>query len=183
MTTQTLTLSRTSTKSRVLWIAFFAILTGLSALVKIPLGFTPVPVTLQTMVVMLSGVILARDGLWAQAAYLVLGCIGLPFFTPDVPAFQVILGATGGYLFGFVAAAAFIGYKIQPQWDQLPVWKRTAFLLASSMLIFIPGVIQLKFVTGVSFARALEMGFFPFLIGDVIKSFLVSVYPSKWTLR
>ncbi|MCC7460466.1 MAG: biotin transporter BioY [Proteobacteria bacterium] len=183
MTTQAITVSKSSTQSRVLWIAAFAILTGLSSLVKIPLGFTPVPVSLQTAVVILSGVILGRDALWAQGLYLLLGGIGLPFFTPDTPGVQVLFGATGGYLLGFVFAAAFIGYKIRPQWNNLPIWKRTAFLLASSMLIFIPGVIQLKFVAGVSFARALELGFYPFMLGDVIKSLVVSFVPSKFTLN
>lgn len=183
MTTQTLAISRTSTQSRVFWIAAFAILTGLASLVKIPLGFTPVPVSLQTAVVMLSAVILGRDGLWAQALYLVLGGIGLPFFTPDTPGVQVLFGATGGYLLGFVIAAAFIGYKIQPQWSKLSTLNRTALLLAASMLIFIPGVLQLKFVAGVSFARALELGFYPFILGDILKSLAVSFTPTKWTRR
>jgi biotin transport system substrate-specific component len=183
MTTQTLSLSRTSTQARVLWIVAFAFLTGLSALVKIPLGFTPVPVSLQTAVVMLSAVVLGRDGLWAQALYLVLGCVGLPFFTPDTPGVQVLFGATGGYLAGFVFAAAFIGYKVQPQWNTLPTWKRTAILLGSSMLIFIPGIIQLKLVAGISLMKALEFGFYPFILGDVIKSFAVSLTPSSWIRR
>lgn len=183
MTTQTLAFSRTSTQARVLWIAFFAILTGLSALVKIPLGFTPVPVSLQTAVVMLSAVILGRDGMWAQALYLLLGGIGLPFFSPDTAGVQVLFGATGGYLLGFVIAAAFVGYKIQPQWSTLSVWKRTALLLAASMLIFIPGVLQLKFVAGVSFAKALSLGFYPFILGDILKSLAVSFTPAKWTRR
>lgn len=181
MTTQTLAISRTTTQARILWIVGFAILTGLSSLVKIPLGFTPVPVTLQTAVVMLSGVVLGRDALWAQGLYLLLGGIGLPFFTPDTAGVQVLFGATGGYLLGFVFAATFIGYKIRPQWDTLPVWKRAAFLLASSIFIFIPGVIQLKLVAGITFAKALSLGFYPFIIGDIIKSFAVSWTPSKWT--
>jgi biotin transport system substrate-specific component len=183
MTTQTLAISRTSTQSRVLWIAAFAILTGLSSLVKIPLGFTPVPVSLQTAIVMLSGVVLGRDALWAQGLYLLLGGIGLPFFTPDTPGVQVLFGATGGYLLGFVFAAAFIGFKIRPQWNNLSVTKRTAYLLASSLLIFIPGVIQLKFVAGITLAKALSLGFYPFILGDVIKSLAVSFLPSKWTLN
>lgn len=182
MTTQTLTLSDLSTKNRVFWISVFAILTGLSSLVKIPLGFTPVPITLQTMVVMLSGVVLARHAFWAQFGYVLLGCVGLPFFTPEVPGVQVLFGATGGYLLGFVVSASFIGYKIRPQWETLPIWKKATLLLASSMLIFIPGVIQLKLVSGASITEVLKMGFYPFILGEVVKSLLVSFYPSKWTL-
>lgn len=180
MTTQAISVSKSTTQSRVFWILTFAILTGLSSLVKIPLGFTPVPVSLQTAIVMLSGIVLGRDALWAQGLYLLLGGIGLPFFTPDTPGVQVLFGATGGYLLGFVFSAAFIGYKIRPQWDTLPVWKRTAFLMVASMLIFIPGVLQLKLTAGVSFARALELGFYPFILGDLIKSLAVSFTSSKF---
>jgi biotin transport system substrate-specific component len=131
----------------------------------------------------MSGVVLGRDGLWSQALYLVLGGIGLPFFASNVPGIQVLFGATGGYLLGFVFASAFIGYKIQPQWGELPLWKRLSFLLASSILIFVPGVLQLKLVAHVSMAQALEMGFYPFILGDVIKALAVSWTPAKWSIR
>ena len=179
MTTQTLAVSRTSTKSRILWISFFALLTGLSAQVKIPLWFTPVPITLQTMVVMFSGVIIGRDGFWSQLLYIALGCVGLPFFADNTSNVQMLFGATGGYLIGFVIASAFIGYIITPLWTSLPVWKRFSYLLAASMLIFIPGVIQLKLVAGVSFDKALVLGFYPFILGDVIKTIVVALTPAK----
>lgn len=180
MTTQTLALSQTSTKSRILWISTFAILTGLASLVKIPLWFTPVPLTLQTAAVLLSGVVLGRDGLWSQLLYLVLGGIGLPFFAANSSNVQMLFGATGGYLIGFVIASAFIGYKVTPVWSSLPTWKRFAYLLAASGLIFVPGIVQLKLVAGVSFEKALVLGFYPFVLGDLIKTAVVSFTPAKW---
>lgn len=183
MTTQTLAVSRVSTKSRILWISVFALLTGLSAQVKIPLWFTPVPITLQTMVVMFSGIILARDGFWSQILYVALGCIGLPFFADNTSNFQMLFGATGGYLIGFVIASAFIGYKITPVWTSLPIWKKFTYLLAASLLIFIPGVIQLKLVAGITLNKALILGFYPFILGDIIKTTVVALTPSKFIQR
>lgn len=183
MTTQTVSLYRSSTKSRILWISVFAILTGLSAQVKIPLWFTPVPITLQTMVVMFSGVIIARDAFWSQLLYLALGCVGLPFFADNTSNMQMLFGATGGYLIGFVIAAAFIGYKITPIWSKIPTWKKFTYLLAASMLIFIPGVIQLKLVAGISFEKALALGFYPFILGDIVKTVAVAFTPAKLIRR
>jgi biotin transport system substrate-specific component len=180
MTTQTLAISSVSTRSRVLWILGFAILTGLSSLVRVPLWFTPIPITLQTAVVLLSGLVLGRDGFWSQLVYLALGCVGLPFFTANSSNVQTLFGATGGYLIGFVFASAFVGYMIQPQWRFLSAWRRFVYLLAASMLILIPGVIQLKLVSGVSLARALEMGFYPFILGDFIKTLLVTWVPKQF---
>ncbi len=181
MTTKTIAYTHDSTQSRVLWISIFAVLTGISAWIKIPLGFTPVPITLQTSVVLLSGVVLGKDGWWSQLAYVILGGIGLPFFASDLPGVQVLFGATGGYLIGFVAASAFVGYYIRPMWNQMPFWKKSAWLFLSSMLVFFPGVLQLWFFTGYPISKVLILGFYPFLIGDVIKVCLVAATPKKWT--
>ena len=183
MTTKTLNLSVSSTKSRVLWISIFTILTGLSGWIKIPLGFTPVPITLQTGVVLLSGIVLGRDGMWSQLAYLVLGGIGLPFFASNLPGVQVLFGATGGYLIGFVAAAAFVGRFVQPHWNSIPYWKRNVWLLASSLLVFVPGVIQLWLITGLSFSKVLVLGFYPFILGDILKVLAVSATPTSWIVH
>lgn len=161
------------------WIVLFASLTGLSALVKIPLGFTPVPITLQTAVAMAGGLILGRDGFWAQVLYLLLGCVGLPFFTPEHSNVQVLFGATGGYLIGFAFASYGCARWIRPYAGQLSWFQRYVRLLGVSMLIFVPGVLGLALFQDLSLSKAVMLGFVPFIAGDLIKTLLVSLISHK----
>lgn len=168
-----------SLAQRVAWISGLAILTGLSALVRIPLPFTPVPITLQTLVVVSGAVILGRDGVYAQILYLLLGCVGLPFFAGQTAGFQYLFGATGGYLVGFVLAAAWAAKWVRPTWTTDSFWVRSAKLFIVSFAILIPGVLQLAFVANLSIGKAIMLGCVPFLIGDVIKTLIAAATPSK----
>ncbi len=184
---QTLAFEKTSARSHTLarigWISGFALLTGVAALVKIPLLFTPVPMTLQTAVVLASGVVLGKDGVYSQLLYVLLGGIGLPFFVGETAGFTYLFGATGGYLLGFIATSALVGRWLQPVWSELSYTKRTAGLLAASLLVFIPGVLQLKLALDISFVQALALGFVPFIAGDILKTALVALTPSKIVRR
>ncbi len=149
-----------------------ACLTGLSAYLKVPLLWTPVPITLQTFFVLLAGVLLGRNwGGVSQIIYVGVGMLGFGWFAGGS-----IFGPTGGYLIGFILAAFFLGYAID---KYLHSRKFLSILLlmffACFFLIYIPGLIQLGFylylVKG-SFpglATLLAMGFFPFVPGDLIK--------------
>ncbi|MFH1017031.1 MAG: biotin transporter BioY [Pseudomonadota bacterium] len=164
---------------RVMWVSFFAILTAAGAWVRIPLPFTPVPITLQTLVVLASGVVLGRDGLYSQVLYLILGGIGLPLFANGAGNFPYLFSATGGYLVGFVAASAVAGKWLHPMWDSLSIWGRAWRLVAVQLFIFIPGVLQLGLVLGITPAKAVLLGFVPFLIGDTIKTFVAAAIPAR----
>ena len=95
---------------RLLAVGVFIALTTLSAFVRIPLPFTPVPLTLQTFFVLLSGALLGRQlGAFAQAAYMFLGLTGQQVFTGTGCGSLYLLGPTGGYIIGFVLAAFFAG--------------------------------------------------------------------------
>jgi biotin transport system substrate-specific component len=183
MTTNAITLPKSLLKNRILMISAFALLTGLTAWIKIPLGFTPVPLTLQTAVVLLSGVVLGKDGVHSQLLYLLLGGIGLPFFASDLPGVQALFGATGGYLIGFVFASAFVGYVVQPHWHQLSYVTKVAYLSIASLLVFIPGTFQLWMMTDFSLTKVLALGFYPFILGDLLKVALVSLTPNKALIR
>ncbi|MEZ4705019.1 MAG: biotin transporter BioY [Bdellovibrionota bacterium] len=172
-----------SASKRAASILILALITGLSAMVKIPLGFTPVPISLQTAVVLAGALWLGRDAVWAQLVYLLLGCVGLPFFTTDLHGVQVLYGPTGGYLVGFVAASYVCAKWIRPQWETVRPLERYAMLLACSMLFFIPGVIQLSLFLNISMAKAMALGFAPFVVGDLIKTALVSATPSSAMIR
>lgn len=156
----------------------FAFATALAAQVKIPVPGTVVPATLQTAVVLLAGLRLgARRGALSQAIYIGAGALGLPFFAGASGA-AVLVGPTGGYLVGFILAAWAAGamnakfgagsFKFVRSW---------LIAFAASLLIFIPGVIQLKFFTAVDWSQAVVMGVFPFIVGDLLKvSFAATAY-------
>src|SRR3989338_9014662 len=94
--------------------ALFAALTAAVAWFKIPLPFTPVPITLQTLVVLLSGAMLgAYYGSLSMIIYLILGAIGLPVFAGGASGIGVLFGPTGGYLFSYPVAAFVIGKMLE----------------------------------------------------------------------
>lgn len=94
----------------------FAVLTGLSASLKIEIG--PVPITMQTFAVLISGILLgSKKGMLSQLTYLSMGLSGLPWFSRG-GGWQYILSPTFGYLIGFVLAAFFVGYLTERGWDR-----------------------------------------------------------------
>ncbi len=149
-----------------------ACVTGLSAQVRIPLPFTPVPITMQTFFVLIAGVLLGRRwGGLSQIIYVGIGVLGIPWF-----AGSSIFGPTGGYLIGFILAAFFLGYVIDT-YVHLRNFVSILLLMlfASFFLIYIPGLIQLGFyfymIKGSfpGFIPILSMGLFPFIPGALIK--------------
>ena len=99
-----------SPATRAAGILAFALLTALGAFVRIPLPFTPVPVTLQTFFVLAAGIYLgSRDAALSQLGYLAIGAVGLPVFAGGGAGFGHFLGVTGGYLIAFPIAAAMVG--------------------------------------------------------------------------
>jgi len=154
-----------------------AALTGLLAQVVIPLPWTPVPITGQTFAVLLAGVLLGgRWGGMSQALYAALGAAGLPWFTGWQGGLAHLAGPTGGYVVGFVLAAAAIGYVT----DRFKYFRRFPALLALMLaanfgLIYVPGMLQLGLWLGlvegksVSAGVVLNLGLFPFVAGDLLK--------------
>lgn len=154
----------------------FAALTGVAAQVRIPLPFSPVPITLQTFAVLLAGVVLgARYGGASQGAYVGLGAAGVPWFTGAGAGVSHLAGPTGGYLLGFVVAAGLIGWLT----GRNPANRRGARLLvvlaAGNALIYAAGLpvlwAWLALIQG-SAPTHLElasMGLLPFLVGDAVK--------------
>lgn len=140
---------------------------ALSAQAYLPLGFTPVPVTLQTLTVLLAGALLgSRKGAFAVLTYLGLGIAGLPFFAQGGVGFARFMGPTGGYLAGFVAAAYVVGLFFERGWGR-NVFKTAAALLAGSAIIYLFGLARLAIFVG--WERVLPLGLYPFIIGDLVK--------------
>jgi len=143
-------------------VAGAALATAAAAHLRIPLPFSPVPVTLQTMVVLLSGAVLgAAGGALSQVVYLALGAAGVVTFAGGS-----LAGVTGGYLVGFVAAAAIVGATARRTDSALAVG---GAMLAGELAILLLGAAWLAQVNGLTAAQALAVGVLPFLPGDAIK--------------
>jgi biotin transport system substrate-specific component len=146
--------------------------TGIAAQVRIPLPWTPVPISAQTFAVLLSGVLLGGwYGSLSQVFYIGAGIAGVPWFSGGGSGIAYISGPTGGYMIGFILAALFIGYFV----DRF-VRARGFFAIlvlmffANFVLIHLPGLLQLSVVTGVrNIYKLLSMGTLPFIVGDVAK--------------
>jgi biotin transport system substrate-specific component len=159
---------------RLLAVGVFIILTTLSAFVRIPLPFTPVPLTLQTFFVLLSGALLGRKlGVITQTAYMFLGFLGQPVFTGAGNGSLYLLGPTGGYVVGFVLASFFAGSFLIPEKQSLlAVFIK---LLAADFIILFSGMLWLKISLSCPWSQAFLLGFLPFVLGDILKVILVAV--------
>ena len=150
---------------------------GLAAQIRVPLFWTPVPITGQTFAILLAGVLLGRwYGGLSLTVYAVLGVAGLPWFTGWSGGMGHLAGPTGGYIIGFILAALFLGYFTDRYVSARSFRTLLGLMLfANFVLIYIPGLLQLylwlNLVEGgaISFYQVLTMGFFPFIVGDVIK--------------
>jgi biotin transport system substrate-specific component len=152
------------------------------AQIEIPLPFTPVPITGQTFGVLLVGAALgSKRGALSLASYLAFGIFGLPFFAGGAHGVNILIGATGGYLIGFIIAAYVIGFLAERGLERSV---RTSIFpfLAGTIIIYVCGVAWLSIVLG-SFSKAVTAGLLPFLIGDAIKLIAASLLlPAAWKL-
>ncbi len=152
---------------KVFGIVFFSFATSFGALVRIPLPFTPVPLTLQTYFVLLSGLALgASAGALSQGIYLLFGLFGMPLFAGATTGPAILYAPTTGYLLGFIMASSLAGFATR---DDVTTIKRIVFLIFATLLILLTGATFLSLNTHVSFLDAIRTGFLPFLIGDLIK--------------
>ena len=147
-------------------------LIGLSAQLEMRLPFTPIPITAQTLVVLMSGALLgAHRGVLAILVYLAAGVSGLPVFSGFGASIHHILGPSGGYLMGFAGGAYIAGTFVERGWDT-NFLSRFALMLLSCCAIYATGLLWLGFFVG--FEKALAMGLIPFITGDIIKSALAA---------
>lgn len=161
-------------------VVFGVCLLTLSAKVQVP--FWPVPMTMQTLVVLMLGMAYgARLGAGTVLAYLLVGAAGLPVFagTPERGiGLAYMMGPTGGFLMGFVLAAWITGALAERGWDRSLPWCGAAMLIGSTA-IFVLGLAALIPITG--FSKAIEVGLTPFLASSALKVALGAVaMPLIW---
>jgi len=158
-----------------------ALFTALLAQVSIPVAGSPVPITGQTLAVVLTAAALGPyRGLAGQGLYLLLGAIGLPFYSDAASGFDVVFGATGGYIIGFLPAAYLIGLAARQGQDRRITRALPLFALGQ-LVIFAVGVPWLAVAADMSAAQAIDAGFTPFIVGGIVKAALAGVLlPGAW---
>jgi biotin transport system substrate-specific component len=158
-------------------------LVALAAQLSIHLGFTPVPITGQTFAVVLVGASLGSiRGAASLLLYLAVGIAGVPVYAQHKHGWEVFSGATGGYIVGFVAAAALIGLLAENGWDRRFSSSLSAMLIGN-VVIYGFGLVWLHHYLHVNWPTALQDGLYPFVLGDLIKVFLAALaLPSAWRL-
>lgn len=163
-------------------VVFFTLATALGAYVRIPVHGSPVPITLQTFFVILSGAILGRRlGGLSQLGYFMLGAFGLPIFQGQSFGFSHILGPTGGYLAGFVFAAYMVGWLIRFRVTNL-YWTVASFI-AGNIVLYGFGVLWLMALYKINAVSAFSIGVLPFIPGEAVKILLAAIIYSKISER
>lgn len=161
------------------WIVTFAILTAVGAQIEIPLK--PVPLTLQTFFVILSGAFLGkRNGFMSMSLYLVMGIVGLPVYAGGGFGMHSLLGPTGGYLLAFPFASFLIGYVLSFNQKRLFVFFAMAIGLFA---IFALGTLQLNFVYLHDWNESLKSGLIAFSVWDLVKLVAASSLYSQFLER
>ncbi len=154
----------------VVLVALGVLFTALLAQVSVPVPGSPVPVTGQTLAVVLTAASLGpARGVSVQVVYILAALVGLPFYSEASGGWDVVVGATGGYVFGFIPAAYLIGLAARHGADRR---FRTSvpLFVAGQAVVFAVGVPWLALATGMSAAQALEAGFYPFILGGLVKA-------------
>jgi biotin transport system substrate-specific component len=158
--------------------SLLAALTAAGAYLAIPIG--PVPIILQNLFIFLTGLLLgSKWGVASVGVYLLAGALGLPVFAGGVGGIGRFAGPTGGYLLGFLPAVYVIG------WISETTRKRAAFdilaMVCGSLIIYACGVTWLKVLTGMTLAKTLAVGMYPFILGDGLK--IAAAVPIAKALR
>lgn len=142
---------------------------ALLAQISIPVPGSPVPVTGQTLAVLLIGTTYgARLGILTFATYLLAGVAGAPIFAGSTHGIEKVIGATGGYLVGMLVASLVLGYLADRKADQK---FKTSFpaLLLGDAIIFTFGLLWLQQTLNLSWSQTIAAGFTPFILGEVLK--------------
>jgi biotin transport system substrate-specific component len=143
--------------------AFIGLIT-LGSWISVPC--VPVPFTLQTLFVLLTGAVMKRYAVIPVSLYIILGALGLPLFHNGVAGIGVLLGPTGGFLIGFVGAALVTGLA----YEHSPRAVRISGLIAATLIIYACGMGWLMYSLDMEFIPAFAAGALPFVIGDAIKA-------------
>lgn len=154
----------------------FAVLTGIMAQIRIPLPFTPVPLTGQVFAVLLSAIFLGGYfGALSQLFYVTLGIAFVPWFSGGMGGFAIIKGLTGGYLIGFIPSALFIGLLT----NRYVIFRRfhlqIMLMMIGVLIIYAFGSAQIAVLMRLGFYDTIKIAVLPFIAIDLIKAVIVAL--------
>jgi biotin transport system substrate-specific component len=154
-----------------------------AAQISIALPFTPVPITGQTFAVLLVGATLGTArGAASLLLYLWLGVAGAPIYADHTHGWSVVTSASGGYLVGFVLAAALTGFLAERRWDRR-LSSSIGLMLTGNVVIYLVGLPWLAIVLNTDLEKTLELGLYPFIPGDTFKLYIAAAaLPAAWRL-
>ena len=156
-----------------MYAGLFAALTAILGLISIPLPFSPVPITGQSLAVMLAGCILTmRQAGFALLTFLLVGAVGVPVFAGGAGGFGIIAGPRGGYLIGYMLGAIMISYL---RGEGNNIWRLAmANIIGGMVLVYLVGAVWLAVAMGIDMQKAVAIGVLPFIPGDSIKMVIAS---------
>lgn len=149
-------------------IALFTSLIATLGFVSIPLPFSPVPITGQTLAILLAGLLLTpREAGSSVALWIFMGTIGLPVFSGGRGGYQVLMGPTGGFILGFLICAVVIALF---RGNKNNIYRYVLVSAIGSIFIIYPlGVLGLMLIAKLPLAAAITNGVLPYLVGDILK--------------
>jgi biotin transport system substrate-specific component len=152
-----------------------------AAQISISLPFTPVPITGQTFAVLLVGAALGTiRGCASLLLYLLVGIAGAPVYADHDHGWAVVTSASGGYLVGFVLAAAVTGFLAEHRWDRR-FSSSISLMLTGNVIVYLVGLPWLAVVLDTGLKKTLELGLYPFVPGDIFKLYLAAaLLPTAW---
>lgn len=152
----------------------FAALIAVSGIISIPLPISPVPITGQSLAIMLAGGILTvRQAGFSVLTFLLLGAVGVPVFAGLSGGIGILVGPRGGYLIGYLVGAIVIALL---KGDKNNLWRLAlANVVGGIFVVYVFGVLWLSFVTGMGLEKAIMVGALPYIPGDLFKMVLATV--------
>lgn len=172
---------RSTVMTRVLLVAGGVTFLAVMAQIAVPVPGSPVPITGQTLAVLLIGASYGANlGAGTVLSYILVGALGLPVFAAGAQGWEKVIGATGGYLVGMALAAYIVGRLAERRWDHR-VPSALSQMLIGQVAIFVPGLVWLKVYVGQSWSWTIAAGLTPFVVGEVLKMALAGLaLPSLW---
>ncbi len=173
MSTTNVSSSKKISTQDMVYAAIFAALISVLSYISIPIPISPVPVTGQSLAVMLAGIILTtkQAGL-SMGTFLLLGTVGAPVFSNGRAGIGILVGPSGGYLIGYLAGAVVISLLIKQETNYLKVGLAT--ILGGIIVVHLLGVGWLSYITKMGIKEAITSGSLPFIPGDLLKAIIAT---------
>ena len=174
--------SETGTSKKIVFTALFAALTAVCGFISIPVPGTPIPIVLQNMLVVLTGLMLGPVwGVAATVLFLAAGALGLPVFSGGTGGVARLIGPTGGFLYGYALATLAAGLIAQrPKYGvRTPVLRLVLATVLGFVVMYIPGVLHFMRVMDKTFSQTMTLCVVPYIPGDIIKMVVAVLLSSK----